>query len=69
MSIRKLLFSLFIVTASASTVAAPEKFTIDTNHTYPGLEFPYMGLSVWRGKFNKTTGIHLRIQVEALKDS
>jgi polyisoprenoid-binding protein YceI len=25
-------------------------------HTYPSIEFSHMGLSVWRGKFNKSSG-------------
>jgi polyisoprenoid-binding protein YceI len=36
--------------------AAPESFTIDPNHTYPSFEADHFGLSVWRGKINKTTG-------------
>jgi polyisoprenoid-binding protein YceI len=36
--------------------AAPESFTVDTHHTYPSLEMSHMGISVWRGKFNKTSG-------------
>jgi polyisoprenoid-binding protein YceI len=36
--------------------AAPERYAIDSDHTYPSLEFPHMGISVWRGKFNKTRG-------------
>jgi len=35
---------------------APERYAIDSDHTYPSLEFPHMGISVWRGKFNKTRG-------------
>lgn len=37
-------------------VAAPESFTVDPMHTYPSLEFSHMGMSVWRGKFNKSSG-------------
>lgn len=36
--------------------AAPALYTIDPTHTYPSFEADHMGLSVWRGKFNKTTG-------------
>lgn len=56
MSARKWMLSLLLAGASASAFAAPEKFTLDADHTYPSLEFPHMGLSIWRGKFNKTTG-------------
>lgn len=38
-------------------VAAPVKYTIDSDHTYPSLEADHFGgLSTWRGKFNKTSG-------------
>ena len=49
-----------LVVASAAIApgahAAPERYAIDSDHTYPSLEFPHMGISVWRGKFNKTRG-------------
>lgn len=50
--------SLAVVFAAALTpaLAAPERFDIETHHTYPSLEMPHMGLSIWRGKFNKTSG-------------
>jgi polyisoprenoid-binding protein YceI len=35
---------------------AADHYTIDPTHTYPSLEFSHMGLSVWRGKFNKSSG-------------
>lgn len=56
MSARKWLLGAVIAGASVSAMAAPEKFTIDPDHTYPSLEFPHMGLSIWRGKFDKTSG-------------
>lgn len=36
--------------------AAPALYTIDPTHTFPSFEADHMGLSVWRGKFNKSTG-------------
>jgi polyisoprenoid-binding protein YceI len=36
--------------------AAPVTYIIDPEHTYPSFEADHMGLSIWRGKFNKTTG-------------
>ena len=49
--------SLFAAIAAISiNAAAADNFAIDPDHTYPSLEFPHMGLSIWRGKFNKTTG-------------
>ena len=45
------------VLAMGAAVAAPVKYTIDSNHTYPSLEADHFGgLSTWRGKFNKTSG-------------
>ncbi|MBI3561332.1 MAG: polyisoprenoid-binding protein [Gammaproteobacteria bacterium] len=37
-------------------LAIADHYTIDPEHTYPSLEFSHMGLSIWRGKFDKTTG-------------
>lgn len=42
--------------ASAAAVAAPEHYTIESSHTYPSFEAPHMGISMWRGKFNRSTG-------------
>ena len=45
------------VLAAASAAAAPVKYTIDSNHTYPSFETDHFGgLSTWRGKFNKSSG-------------
>ena len=38
-------------------LATPVNYTIDPDHTYPAFEADHMGgLSLWRGKFTKTTG-------------
>jgi len=42
--------------ASSTAFAASETYKIDPMHTYPSLEFSHMGISVWRGKFDKTNG-------------
>jgi polyisoprenoid-binding protein YceI len=42
--------------ASFCAAAAVETYTVDPTHTYPSIEFPHMGISVWRGKFDKTRG-------------
>jgi len=34
-----------------------DTFTIDPTHTYPSFEADHFGLSIWRGKMTKTTGI------------
>ena len=50
------LLATLLAGAGLSTFAASDNYTIDPLHTYPSIEFSHMGLSVWRGKFNKTTG-------------
>jgi polyisoprenoid-binding protein YceI len=43
--------------ASASTFAVPVTYDLDPNHTYPSFEADHMGgLSVWRGKFDRSSG-------------
>lgn len=47
------------VAALATTLpafAAPETFTIDPGHTFPSFEVSHFGMSLQRGRFNKTTG-------------
>lgn len=53
----KKLIAAAIVAASAGAVAAPVTYNLDPSHTYPSFEADHMGgLSVWRGKFNKSSG-------------
>jgi polyisoprenoid-binding protein YceI len=41
----------------AGAFAAPVTYVIDPNHTYPSFEADHFGgLSVWRGKFDATSG-------------
>jgi polyisoprenoid-binding protein YceI len=47
---------LVAMVAAVCFPAAADQYTVDPNHTYPSLEFSHMGISVWRGKFNKTSG-------------
>ncbi len=51
---------LLLAASLASTllpgVAAAANYKLDSDHTFPSLEFSHMGLSIWRGKFNRTTG-------------
>lgn len=56
MSARKWMLSIVVAGASIPTIAAADSYTVDPNHTYPSLEFSHMGISIWRGKFNKTSG-------------
>ncbi|MGA9027347.1 MAG: YceI family protein [Steroidobacteraceae bacterium] len=43
--------------ASAGVFAAPVTYVLDPNHTYPSFEADHKGgLSVWRGKFDTSSG-------------
>jgi polyisoprenoid-binding protein YceI len=45
------------IAAAGSAGAAPVKYTLDPEHTYPSFEADHFGgLSTWRGKFNKSSG-------------
>lgn len=46
--------ALLLATAAAS--AQPVAYAIDPTHTFPSFEADHMGISVWRGKFNKSSG-------------
>jgi polyisoprenoid-binding protein YceI len=42
---------------TGSAIAAPVTYNVDPNHTYPSFEADHFGgLSVWRGKFDKSSG-------------
>jgi polyisoprenoid-binding protein YceI len=42
---------------TGSAIAAPVTYNVDPAHTYPSFEADHMGgLSVWRGKFEKSSG-------------
>ncbi|MCD2514776.1 YceI family protein [Massilia sp. G4R7] len=52
---------LILALAASSTLGAGIAFAADTykiepGHTYPSFEADHMGISVWRGKFNKSEG-------------
>lgn len=44
------LATLTVASAHAQT------YNVEPNHTYPSFEAGHFGISVWRGKFNKTSG-------------
>ncbi|HKB82137.1 MAG TPA: YceI family protein [Burkholderiales bacterium] len=56
MSLKKCLLVTAFAGAAFPAIAAPDHYAIDPTHTYPSIEFSHMGISVWRGKFNKTAG-------------
>lgn len=40
----------------APAVALGQTYQIDPGHSYPSFEAGHMGISIWRGKFNRTSG-------------
>jgi polyisoprenoid-binding protein YceI len=49
--------ALLCAFACAAAQAAPVRYDMDPAHTYPSFEADHMGgVSVWRGKFNRTHG-------------
>jgi polyisoprenoid-binding protein YceI len=49
--------TLGMLVAAAAATAAPATYDIDPAHTYPSFEADHMGgLSIWRGKFNTSSG-------------
>jgi polyisoprenoid-binding protein YceI len=53
-SARRLLPLALLLSFAAS--AAPVRYTLDRDHTYPSFEADHMGISTWRGKFNHSQG-------------
>jgi polyisoprenoid-binding protein YceI len=46
-----------LMAIAVSAVAAPEKYNIDSGHTFPSFEADHNGgMSLWRGKFNSSSG-------------
>ncbi len=41
---------------AAAASAAPTAYAIDPTHTFPSFDADHMGISVWRGKLNKSSG-------------
>ena len=46
-----------LVLAACNAGAAPVCYAIDPAHTYPSFEADHMGMSFWRGKMNKNSGV------------
>ena len=53
----KIALTAVLALLAGSALAAPVTYEIDPAHTYPSFEADHMGgLSIWRGKFEKTSG-------------
>ena len=48
--------TLATVAFAGATLAAPVTYQIDPTHTYPSFEADHLGISLWRGKLNKSSG-------------
>ncbi|MEZ5499527.1 MAG: YceI family protein [Steroidobacteraceae bacterium] len=49
--------SCLLVTVASAARATEQLYHVDPEHTYPSFEADHMGgLSVWRGKFNRSSG-------------
>ena len=54
---KRIVLASMAALVSASASAAPVTYILDPSHTYPSFEADHMGgLSVWRGKFDKSSG-------------
>ena len=42
--------------ATSAAQAAPVSYNIDPSHTFPSFEADHMGISTWRGKFDRSSG-------------
>ncbi|MDB5963404.1 MAG: polyisoprenoid-binding protein [Massilia sp.] len=56
MNMKHLIAAFIGASAVTAAIAAPDTYMIEPGHTYPSFEADHMGISVWRGKFNKTSG-------------
>lgn len=46
-----------VVMGASSLAQAQTTFRVDPSHTFPSFEADHMGLSLWRGRFNKSSGV------------
>lgn len=53
----RLLAAAVAACSAGAVLAAPVTYRIDPHHTFPSFEADHMGISVWRGKLNKSSGI------------
>jgi len=56
MTFKHLMIALLATASASSAMAAADTYNLDPTHTFPSFEADHMGMSVWRGKFNKTKG-------------
>jgi polyisoprenoid-binding protein YceI len=54
MQIKHIIAAVLAVSAGS---AFAQTYNIEPNHTFPSFEADHLGISVWRGKFTKTSGV------------
>ncbi len=47
---------LALILAAGTNTAFAQTYNVDPSHTYPNFEADHMGISIFRGKFTKTSG-------------
>jgi polyisoprenoid-binding protein YceI len=57
--------AVFLFIACLSSAYAAETFTLDPEHTFPSFEIRHQGISVMRGKFNRSQG---KVMLDAEKE-
>lgn len=50
------LAAMALLLQAVAASAAPTAYAIDPAHTFPSFEADHMGISVWRGKLNRSSG-------------
>lgn len=56
MSIARRILAAAAACAFTAATAAPLTYKLDPAHTFPSFEADHMGISVWRGKMNRSSG-------------
>jgi polyisoprenoid-binding protein YceI len=56
MSRSQWLLASFVIACASPALVLADTYKIDPDHTYPSLEVPHMGISIFRGKFTKSSG-------------
>lgn len=51
------LSTVCLIASAGAAGAAEIVYEIDPAHTYPSFEADHMGISTWRGKFNRNSGV------------
>ncbi len=55
MNLNRIASAALLLALSAPALAEVEHYSIDTDHTYASFEAPHIqGISIWRGKFDRT---------------